>query len=101
MRAATFFTIVFLFITALTVLAGKSHVKSLDRRLSCADSIQQAPHECLDFVYGLIKCVKDSIKTVSLCVDDYWTYVSSFDNCVYDFIDCLGPPGRAGAKYPA
>ena len=93
MRAATFFTLLFLFAACLTVLAGTPHGKALDRRLNCYDSIQQAPHMCLDFVYGLMKCLKDSLKEKALCVDDYWKYVSSFDNCAYDFFSCLIPPG--------
>lgn len=77
----------------MTVLAGQPHGKSLDRRLNCHDSLQQLPHMCLDFYYGLFKCLVDTIKEAKLCVEDYWTYVSSFDNCFYDFVSCLVPPG--------
>ena len=65
MRAATFFTLLFLFAACLTVLAGTPHGKALDRRLNCYDSIQQAPHMCLDFVYGLMKCLKHCPSLIS------------------------------------
>ena len=96
MRFAQLFTLFFVFfVAAMSVVAVNSprNDKKLDARFSCHDAIKQAPHQCLDFFYGLAKCLKDELKSVDGCVEDYWNYVSPFDQCVYDFVDCLVPKG--------
>ena len=96
MRFTQLFTLFFVFfVAAMSVMAVNSprNDKKLDPRFSCADASKQAPHECLDFFYGLAKCLRDELKSVNGCLEDYWNYVSSFDQCFYDFVDCLVPKG--------
>ncbi|KAL4402241.1 hypothetical protein ACI68E_000002 [Malassezia pachydermatis] len=77
----------------MTVMAGTPHGKVLDRRLSCQQAIENASSQCQDFLHGLGVCLQEIGHTGQPCWTAYGQYVSSFDQCFMDFVNCFVPPG--------